>query len=954
MWKKLLYLCCLVLMSTPLQAAELSLNVATSPAIATVNQDLTYTFNISPISDSVGSAVNNVQLSYALPNSFKLQSVSSSIGICNGSQLIQCNLGRLENTLATVTLKLTPTEAGSVSSAVNVNGNAVKTDETGETDGDAVGTSSSLNTTIQAPQVSANDLSLTVSSTPTEATVGQPFTYNISLHAIQGQFQNVQLRYALPSQFELQAIVPSQGSCNDGNLIDCQLGALNENTLVRVTMTLVPQQQGSVNSNINVSALATDSQGIALGTTRTSAALNTTINAKPTVTLKFSKTTYEVAESAGVATITVLRNDEDKNFTRAVSIDYFTKAGSATAGSDYQETSGTLMWAEGDTDPKNFNIVVQNDTITEDDEVLSIGLRDPVDAEIEGDATVTLTITDDEKPGDIGFSAATFRGGEKDKYITISVLRSGGSDGEVNVDYTTIDGSAIAEEDYTTTSGTLHWGNGDLSPQTFRVPVADDGKIEGNEFFRLQLSQPSNRATLGQATAEVTILDNVSTQDAIAALQAVARNPVQKEIARVIGTLCQSGHASSDLQARCTELVVNASNNPTGVADALQQWAPEEYASLGRAGIEAGARQVNNVFSRLQSLRAGAVGIDAKNLSITVGGERIPLAALTDTSTDSAEYQLEGKPLEETADSELPMGIAHALGLYNLGLFINGHVGISERDETEREAGFELQRVGLTGGIDYRFSDRFVLGAAVGYAFSNADFAQDAGNFSNNLLTLGIYGTFYQPKRYYVDFIYSYGLGRFDVERNIQYQIGATAINQTASSTPDATQQMFGLSAGWHFQRNVFTFTPTFRLENIQLDIDDLSESMSAADQPGAELAVSLEKQSIKSTTLALGLQVAAELTQNSGKTLIPQLSMEWIRETQNKQRALRGHFRADSGRTQFVLLTDEPDTQYFSLGLGLALQMGKGKSAFIHYETLLGLENTTNHSITGGMRWEF
>ena len=152
------------------------------------------------------------------------------------------------------------------------------------------------------------------------------------------------------------------------------------------------------------------------------------------------------------------------------------------------------------------------------------------------------------------------------------------------MNYSTIDGSAIAGEDYTTTQGTLRWSNGDLSPKTFQVPVADDGKIEGDELFRIQLSQPSNRGTLGQATTEVTILDNVNSNEAVAALQTVARNPVQMEMARVIGTLCQGGQASMDLQARCTELVVNASSNPTGVAEALQQWAPENTPAWGAWG----------------------------------------------------------------------------------------------------------------------------------------------------------------------------------------------------------------------------------------------------------------------------------------------------------------------------------------------------------------------------------
>ena len=269
-----------------------------------------------------------------------------------------------------------------------------------------------------------------------------------------------------------------------------------------------------------------------------------------------------------------------------------------------------------------------------------------------------------------------------------------------------------------------------------------------------------------------------------------------------------------------------------------------EYASLGRMGIEAGSRQVNNVFTRLQSLRAGAVGVDVKDLNITIGGETIPISAFTGAPTpDSAEYQLEGKPLSSAPEGELPSGLAHAFKLYDVGLFLNGHLGISERDQTDNEAGFQLNKVGITGGADYRFSDRFILGATLGYSLGNADFDQQRGSVDSDLLTLGLYGTFYEPKKYYVDFIYSFGLGSYDVERNIQYQVGATQIKQIASGSPDAKQQLFGLSAGWHFHRNSLTFTPTFRFENIALDIDGFNESMSATNQAGSGLAVSLESQ---------------------------------------------------------------------------------------------------------------
>ncbi|HAI69704.1 MAG TPA: autotransporter outer membrane beta-barrel domain-containing protein, partial [Gammaproteobacteria bacterium] len=51
---------------------------------------------------------------------------------------------------------------------------------------------------------------------------------------------------------------------------------------------------------------------------------------------------------------------------------------------------------------------------------------------------------------------------------------------------------------------------------------------------------------------------------------------------------------------------------------------------------------------------------------------------------------------------------------------------------------------------------------------------------------------------------------------------------------------------------------------------------------------------------------------------------------------------------------TDEPDTHYANIGLGLSLQFKEGAAAFINYDTTLGLSNMTNHSLIGGIRLEF
>ncbi len=60
-------------------------------------------------------------------------------------------------------------------------------------------------------------------------------------------------------------------------------------------------------------------------------------------TIQFSKTSYSVAEDAGTLSLTVLRLNDSSG---AVTVDYATVDGTATAGLDYVATNGTLVFAQ--------------------------------------------------------------------------------------------------------------------------------------------------------------------------------------------------------------------------------------------------------------------------------------------------------------------------------------------------------------------------------------------------------------------------------------------------------------------------------------------------------------------------------------------------------------------------------------------------------------------------------
>jgi hypothetical protein len=108
----------------------------------------------------------------------------------------------------------------------------------------------------------------------------------------------------------------------------------------------------------------------------------------------------------------------------------------------------------------------------------------------------------------IEFSESRYSVDEDTQKLIVTVRRSGGSKGEVRVDYTTIEDEAIQGRDYTISKGSLQFNDGETL-RSFEVSILDDGLDEEDESFYLVLSNADGNAALGdEAEAEVIILDN--------------------------------------------------------------------------------------------------------------------------------------------------------------------------------------------------------------------------------------------------------------------------------------------------------------------------------------------------------------------------------------------------------------------------------------------------------------
>jgi len=111
-------------------------------------------------------------------------------------------------------------------------------------------------------------------------------------------------------------------------------------------------------------------------------------------TLQFSTDAYTVNEDGGTATITVTRAGGSED---AVSVDYATSNGTATAGEDYTAASGTLEWADADGDPKTFTVAIIDDNLVEGEKTVNLTLSGPTGgAGLGTPNTAVLTIVDND------------------------------------------------------------------------------------------------------------------------------------------------------------------------------------------------------------------------------------------------------------------------------------------------------------------------------------------------------------------------------------------------------------------------------------------------------------------------------------------------------------------------------------------------------------------------------
>jgi hypothetical protein len=246
--------------------------------------------------------------------------------------------------------------------------------------------------------------------------------------------------------------------------------------------------------------------------------------------LRFAEWNYDVLETAGHLTVTVVRAEGSIG---TVSVNYATTPAVptpgediATPGADYTATSGTLTFAEGEVS-KTITIPILDDNLYELTEMFNVTLSNPTGGAILDFKFVTqVGIMDNEPQSKITISdTSVIEGNSGTTYarFPITITPAAGFPITVNLKTGCCE-SATENEDYQMITGSVTFAPGE-SMKTFDVPVFGDTKYERDEVFGASIVSFSPENTISNTNfgAHATIVNDdvgkVSCTPSVSALE---------------------------------------------------------------------------------------------------------------------------------------------------------------------------------------------------------------------------------------------------------------------------------------------------------------------------------------------------------------------------------------------------------------------------------------------------
>jgi uncharacterized repeat protein (TIGR01451 family) len=268
------------------------------------------------------------------------------------------------------------------------------------------------------------DISVTMSDSPDPALTLNNLNYSFTvINNGPAAATGVKLTNTFPSSATFVSMSSSQGtSSRVNNVVTFTIGNLAVGASATAGVVVSPTLGGSVTSTASVGANETDSN---LANNQATASTSVGLS-PPTISINdISVTEGNVGSVSAVFTVSLSRAPDN-----TVTVDYATASGTATAGVDYNVTSGTLTFSPG-VSSRTISVPVYGDTSIESSETFFVNLSLPVNATIADSQGLCTILNNDGVAGQVDRFTWAFIGATQSLNtpfpVTITAVDPGGS-----------------------------------------------------------------------------------------------------------------------------------------------------------------------------------------------------------------------------------------------------------------------------------------------------------------------------------------------------------------------------------------------------------------------------------------------------------------------------------------------------------------------------------------------
>jgi large repetitive protein len=338
------------------------------------------------------------------------------------------------------------------------------------------------------PTLSINDVAVTEGNQVFSPAVA---VFTISLSA--PSEKPVSVQYALQPGTATQDTDYS----NTSGTLDFQPGTVTRTLSVGITPDVIFEPDETFTVTLSNPTNATIADGLGQGTIVND-------DPKPSIAIAGASRTEGASGTSGNAMFAVTLSNPSSQI---ITVSFATADVTATAGVDYQATSGTVTFNPGETS-KSIPVPVLGDNIDEINETFVVNLSNPTNATISS-AQATGTIQDDDGPTISIGSASVTEGNVGLTNAVFTVTLSAASVQDVFVNYSTTGDTATSNFDFQRVfSNTLVIPAGATSG-TVTIRVIGDFLIEPDEKFFVNLQFATN-ATIANGQGTGTIVNDDS------------------------------------------------------------------------------------------------------------------------------------------------------------------------------------------------------------------------------------------------------------------------------------------------------------------------------------------------------------------------------------------------------------------------------------------------------------